>query len=105
MPTAEVPQWRSERDWGNSPVDNHEPRSTRAGFRILRRQMNELNIRNATLEPTTFNADNRTVSVVFASNAPVRRLDLDGAYRGTARHEPGRRRPHGVDRRPGPQFP
>ena len=42
--------------------------------------MNELNIRNATLEPTTFNAENRTVSVVFASNAPVRRLDLDGAY-------------------------
>ena len=42
--------------------------------------MIELNIRNATLEPTTFNADNRTVSVVFASNAPVRRLDLDGAY-------------------------
>ena len=42
--------------------------------------MNELNTRNATLEPTTFNADNRTVSVVFASNAPVHRLDLDGAY-------------------------
>ena len=42
--------------------------------------MTEINIRNATLEPTTFNADNRTVSVVFASNAPVRRLDLDGAY-------------------------
>jgi len=42
--------------------------------------MNELTIRNATLEPTTFNADNRTVSVVFASNAPVHRLDLDGAY-------------------------
>ena len=42
--------------------------------------MNDLIIRNATLEPTTFNADNRTVSVVFASNAPVRRLDLDGAY-------------------------
>ena len=42
--------------------------------------MNELNIRNAKLEPATFNAENRTVSVVFASNAPVRRLDLDGAY-------------------------
>ena len=42
--------------------------------------MNELSIRNAALEPATFNADNRTVSVVFASNAPVRRLDLDGAY-------------------------
>ena len=42
--------------------------------------MNELNIRNAALEPATFNAEDRTVSVVFASNAPVRRLDLDGAY-------------------------
>lgn len=42
--------------------------------------MNGLNIRNATLEPTTFNADNRTVSVVFATNSPVRRTDLDGAY-------------------------
>jgi len=42
--------------------------------------MNDLIIRNATLEPTTFDADNRTVSVVFASNAPVHRLDLDGAY-------------------------
>jgi phage head maturation protease len=42
--------------------------------------MNDLIIRNATLEPTTFNADNRTVSVVFASNARIRRLDLDGAY-------------------------
>ena len=42
--------------------------------------MNDLIIRSATLEPTTFNADRRTVSVVFASNTPVRRLDLDGAY-------------------------
>lgn len=42
--------------------------------------MNELNIRNAALEPATFNAEERTVSAVFASNAPVRRLDLDGAY-------------------------
>ncbi len=42
--------------------------------------MNELNIRSAALEPSTFDAENRTVSVVFASNAPVRRMDLDGAY-------------------------
>lgn len=42
--------------------------------------MNEFNIRSAALEPSTFNAENRTVSVVFASNAPVRRMDLDGAY-------------------------
>jgi glutamine synthetase len=34
--------------------------------------MNELNIRSAALEPSTFDAENRTVSVVFASNAPVR---------------------------------
>ena len=42
--------------------------------------MNELNVRSAALEPSTFDAENRTVSVVFASNAPVRRMDLDGAY-------------------------
>ena len=42
--------------------------------------MNELNIRSAALEPSTFDAENRTVSVAFASNAPVRRMDLDGAY-------------------------
>jgi phage major head subunit gpT-like protein/phage head maturation protease len=42
--------------------------------------MNESNIRSAALEPSTFDAENRTVSVVFASNAPVRRRDLDGAY-------------------------
>jgi phage major head subunit gpT-like protein/phage head maturation protease len=42
--------------------------------------MNELKIRSAALEPSTFDAETRTVSVVFASNAPVRRMDLDGAY-------------------------
>ncbi|MCZ2154326.1 MAG: Mu-like prophage major head subunit gpT family protein [Bryobacterales bacterium] len=42
--------------------------------------MNELKIRSAAFEPSTFDAENRTVSVVFASNAPVRRMDLDGAY-------------------------
>jgi phage major head subunit gpT-like protein/phage head maturation protease len=42
--------------------------------------MNELNIRSAALEPSTFDAESRTVSVVFASNAPVRRMDLDGTY-------------------------
>ncbi len=42
--------------------------------------MNDLNIRSAALEPSTFDAETRTVSVVFASNAPVRRMDLDGAY-------------------------
>ncbi|MCC7233702.1 MAG: HK97 family phage prohead protease [Bryobacterales bacterium] len=42
--------------------------------------MNELNIRSAALEPSTFNAENRTISVVFASSAPVRRMDLDGAF-------------------------
>jgi len=42
--------------------------------------MNELNIRSAALEPSTFDAENRTVSVVFASNSLVRRIDLDGAY-------------------------
>jgi hypothetical protein len=42
--------------------------------------MNELKIRSAALEPSTFDAENRTVSVLFASNAPVRRMDLDGAY-------------------------
>jgi phage head maturation protease/phage major head subunit gpT-like protein len=42
--------------------------------------MNELNIRSAALEPSTFDAESRTVSVAFASNAPVRRMDLDGAY-------------------------
>ncbi len=42
--------------------------------------MNELITRSAALEPSTFDAEKRTVSVVFASNAPVRRVDLDGAY-------------------------
>jgi phage major head subunit gpT-like protein len=42
--------------------------------------MNELNIRSAALEPSSFDAENRSVSVVFASNAPVRRTDLDGAF-------------------------
>ncbi len=42
--------------------------------------MNEVKIRSAALEPSTFDAESRTVSVVFASNAPVRRMDLDGAY-------------------------
>jgi len=42
--------------------------------------MNELITRSAALEPSTFDAEKRTVSVVFASNAPVRRMDMDGVY-------------------------
>jgi len=42
--------------------------------------MEELVTRTATLEPTTFDPERRTVEVVFATTAPVRRFDLEGPY-------------------------
>jgi hypothetical protein len=40
----------------------------------------DLVTRNAALDSTTFDAERRSVEVVFATNAPVRRMDLDGAF-------------------------
>ncbi len=42
--------------------------------------MEELFTRTATLEPATFDPERRTVEVVFATTAPVRRFDLEGPY-------------------------
>jgi phage head maturation protease len=42
--------------------------------------MEELFTRTATLQPATFDAERRTVEVVFATTAPVRRFDLEGPY-------------------------
>jgi len=42
--------------------------------------LNELITRAAALESATFDPERRTVEVVFATAAPIRRLDLEGAY-------------------------
>jgi phage major head subunit gpT-like protein/phage head maturation protease len=42
--------------------------------------MEELFTRTATLQPATFDPERRTVEVVFATTAPVRRFDLEGPY-------------------------
>lgn len=39
-----------------------------------------LQIRSASFEPTTFNAEKRTVDVVFSTGAEVARFDLEGPY-------------------------
>jgi len=40
----------------------------------------ELLHRSAAFQPQSFNPETRTVSVIFSSGAPVRRLDFDGPY-------------------------
>jgi phage major head subunit gpT-like protein/phage head maturation protease len=51
--------------------------------------MEELVTRTATLEPATFDPERRTVEVVFATTAPVRRFDLEGPYQERLDLSPG----------------